>query len=338
MDAHRKASKQRTCSFSKGTVPFSSDENWDSPQVISLRGLGRRGFTLIEMLVVIVIIGIIVGMLLPALNAAREAARCGYCSNNMKQIGLALQSFNDSNNRFPAAGQFVSQPGNKNPPPIIGGWSFLVMILPYMDMKALYDTLQIQNGDPTYLAKGFTKTNNIDYAETALRAQSTSIEHYVCPSNRNDRFSDGKLSSTPSNGLTNYKAMGATTIGSLTCLRGDTSKMPYGPAAMHPDGAMYPGNGCRLQDIADGPSRTIICVETMDNTASVWTYGTDATLVGLPQTTSSNSDDQPPGAVVLQRCPTGRMPFRPTFPAVSIRMGKGFPHIIRRPMCFIELS
>ena len=51
---------------------------------------------------------------------------------------------------------------------------------------------------------------------------------------------------------------------------------------MHPDGAMYPGNGCRIQDLTDGTAHTILCVETIDNTASVWTYGTDVTLVGLP--------------------------------------------------------
>ena len=47
---------------------------------------------------------------------------------------------------------------------------------------------------------------------------------------------------------------------------------------------MYPGKGCRIQDITDGPSHTILCVETMDNSSSVWTYGTDVTLVGLPTT------------------------------------------------------
>ena len=52
---------------------------------------------------------------------------------------------------------------------------------------------------------------------------------------------------------------------------------------------MYPGNGCRLLDITDGPTHTIICVETMDDTASVWTYGTDATLVGLPYSGKGSS-------------------------------------------------
>ena len=61
----------------------------------------RRGFTLIELLVVIAIIAVLIALLLPAVQAAREAARRAQCVNNLKQIGLALHNYHQTNNTFP---------------------------------------------------------------------------------------------------------------------------------------------------------------------------------------------------------------------------------------------
>jgi len=90
----------------------------------------KKGFTLVELLVVIAIIGILIALLLPAVQAAREAARRMQCTNNLKQIGLAIHNFHDS---------------RRGLPPVSGGWarpSTLFLLMPYYEQTAAYEVLE----------------------------------------------------------------------------------------------------------------------------------------------------------------------------------------------------
>ena len=96
----------------------------------------RPGFTLVELLVVIAIIGVLVALLLPAVQAAREAARRMQCTNNLKQMGLALQNYHSARGHFPP-GALIEGACCKEPSKT--GWS--LEILPYMENQNLYDLL-----------------------------------------------------------------------------------------------------------------------------------------------------------------------------------------------------
>ena len=99
------------------------------------------GFTLVELLVVIAIIGILVGLLLPAVQAAREAARRMSCSNNLKQIGLAMHNYHDTFKSFPIGHQVNGQtnPECGNRGDCGAGWTWSSSILPFIEQSNLFN-------------------------------------------------------------------------------------------------------------------------------------------------------------------------------------------------------
>ncbi|PQO37361.1 DUF1559 domain-containing protein [Bremerella cremea] len=133
----------------------------------------RHAFTLVELLVVIAIIGVLIALLLPAVQQAREAARRMSCSNNMKQMGLAIHNYHDTYRAFPPIG--IGEVYNPS------GWSrqasWMARILPFIEQKAAYDLANLP--DSTY--------DNVDAGWAApargwKALAQTRVEGYWCPS------------------------------------------------------------------------------------------------------------------------------------------------------------
>ena len=144
-----------------------------------------NGFTLVELLVVIAIIGILIALLLPAVQAAREAARRMQCTNNLKQIGLAIHNFHDSQGGLPPACIGVGTDSTKAD---AERWNRLTMwplIYPYVEQTALYEQYVNEDFDGR---KGFNVWYSNKWWNSHLTAEErnahSSVPFLACPSRR----------------------------------------------------------------------------------------------------------------------------------------------------------
>ena len=124
----------------------------------------RRGFTLVELLVVIAIIGILVALLLPAVQSAREAARRAQCSNNLKQMGLAMHNHHDTYKELPGAFWYKGADVGWS---WKSAWSWNAQIMPFMEQSALYDQLDAANTHPH------------DWTDSAEFTASTGVDAFL---------------------------------------------------------------------------------------------------------------------------------------------------------------
>jgi len=199
---------------------------------------GRRGFTLIELLVVIAIIAVLIALLLPAVQAAREAARRMQCTNNLKQLGLAIMNYESTNGSLPPA--FSHYPGN---PVITAGKSaefgMKARVLAFIEQQAMYNAINF----------GFSWNSSTTPIYVNSTVYSATINSYLCPSDANTPgITRGGATIAPGNYGNNMGTSRTFTGGTLDGPAYAIDTSAYGPVVT-------------LSTIVDGTSNTAMWSE-----------------------------------------------------------------------------
>ncbi|MBC7852172.1 MAG: DUF1559 domain-containing protein [Pirellulaceae bacterium] len=205
------------------------------------RHSARPGFTLVELLVVIAIIGVLVALILPAVQFARESARRTQCSNNLKQMGIAIHLFADAHRTLPS-----SRLGPQHA-------TWCVQILPQLEQDPLYSQWNVAN---TY------------YLQTPV-ARMTHVVEYTCPTRRSGRLStDFEISSTGipdtqqyPGALGDYAGNGGQFAGSIVDNPLCRGAMCQAEAEILASQVVKSRSQTGLQDMVDGTSNTMLVGE-----------------------------------------------------------------------------
>jgi prepilin-type N-terminal cleavage/methylation domain-containing protein/prepilin-type processing-associated H-X9-DG protein len=218
----------------------------------------RRAFTLIELLVVIAIIAILIGLLLPAVQKVREAAARMKCSNNLKQIGLAVHNYHDQQGGLPYGqfGPWANNGGSFKVPPSFTTHSCVtwqVLILPYVEQDSLYKVVY-----DWHIANPTTRS----YSAPANVIQNP-VPGYTCPSDPNG------VKTKPASNNEGFHSNYAANNGDTLFWDGSTA-LPQAGGKNNRGVILSGGDRISLTGITDGTSNTLLAAEIL-----TWTPGDD---------------------------------------------------------------
>jgi len=225
----------------------------------------RRAFTLVELLVVIAIVGVLVALLLPAVQTAREAARRMKCSNNLKQIGLAMQNYHSAHNCFPAGRMRTMVDGQGR------CFSAYAHLLPFLEAQTLYDQINFDANPDDPALNG------------AVLGQT--IPYFLCPSDTHRVLQSNVVANGVVNsGVHNYPLCTGTTY----------PLSPRNPLGVPVTGVYFENSWISFRHLTDGSSQTVCIGETVNSEGGPTTWDGESKTNGFVLTAGNDNASSGP--------------------------------------------